>query len=117
MGPNVGGGTSATASRPCDAHGSRSGRHRGVARARRRHPPSIALRGATGHDGIGYSLFFDERLLEGDFVARFGTDTGAVEVVVDRLSAPYVWDSTIDFLDLEDRQGFSICNPNEPLEC
>jgi iron-sulfur cluster assembly accessory protein len=70
-----------------------------------------------GCSGLRYQLFFDERSLEGDIVNQFGTDGGAVEVVVDRMSAPYLTGATIDFADRIDQQGFTIDNPNAQGSC
>jgi iron-sulfur cluster assembly accessory protein len=61
-----------------------------------------------GCSGLRYQLFFDERSLDGDLVSDFG----GVEVVVDRMSAPYLSGATIDFADRIDAQGFTIDNPN-----
>ncbi len=80
----------------------------------------LALRVAVqpgGCSGLRYQLFFDERSLEGDIVNQFGTDAGAVEVVVDRMSAPYLTGATIDFADRIDQQGFTIDNPNAQGSC
>jgi iron-sulfur cluster assembly accessory protein len=67
-----------------------------------------------GCSGLRYQLFFDERpLLDGDNVAEFG----GVEVVVDRMSAPYLSGATIDFVDRIDAQGFTIDNPNAGGSC
>ena len=66
-----------------------------------------------GCSGLRYQLFFDERDLEGDNVADFG----GVEVVVDRMSAPYLMGASIDFVDRIDAQGFTIDNPNAQGSC
>jgi iron-sulfur cluster assembly accessory protein len=66
-----------------------------------------------GCSGLKYQLFFDERDLEGDKV----TDFGGVEVVVDRMSVPYLAGATIDFVDRIDAQGFTIDNPNASGSC
>ena len=66
-----------------------------------------------GCSGLRYQLFFDERSLDGDVV----TDFGGVEVVVDRMSAPYLAGATIDFADRIDAQGFTIDNPNAGNSC
>ena len=42
---------------------------------------------------------------------------GGVEVVVDRMSAPYLTGATIDFVDRIDAQGFTIDNPNAAGSC
>ena len=40
-----------------------------------------------------------------------------VEVIVDKMSAPYLDGSTIDFEDTIEKQGFSIDNPNAAGSC
>jgi iron-sulfur cluster assembly accessory protein len=66
-----------------------------------------------GCSGLRYQLFFDERSLDGDIVADFN----GVEVVVDRMSSPYLAGATIDFADRIDAQGFTIDNPNAQNSC
>ena len=66
-----------------------------------------------GCSGLRYQLFFDERHLEGDIVKGFG----GVEVVTDRMSAPYLMGATIDFVDTIEKQGFTIDNPNATGTC
>ena len=66
-----------------------------------------------GCSGLRYQLFFDERSLDGDIVSDFD----GVEVVVDRMSAPYLAGATIDFADRIDAQGFTIDNPNAQNSC
>jgi len=66
-----------------------------------------------GCSGLRYQLFFDERSLDGDVVSDFD----GVEVVVDRMSAPYLAGATIDFADRIDAQGFTIDNPNAQNSC
>jgi iron-sulfur cluster assembly accessory protein len=70
-----------------------------------------------GCSGLRYQLFFDERSLDGDVISEFPTDAGSVEVVVDRMSAPYLTGATIDFADRIDAQGFTIDNPNAQGSC
>ena len=66
-----------------------------------------------GCSGLRYQLFFDERELEGDVAGQFG----GVEVVTDRMSAPYLTGATIDFVDTIEAQGFTIDNPNATGSC
>src|SRR6201991_3974304 len=66
-----------------------------------------------GCSGLRYQLFFDERSLDGDDIVEFG----GVEVVVDRMSLPYLMGATIDFVDRIDAQGFTIDNPNASGSC
>jgi iron-sulfur cluster assembly accessory protein len=76
----------------------------------------LALRIAVqpgGCSGLRYQLFFDERTLDGDIVADFS----GVNVVTDRMSAPYLMGATIDFVDTIEKQGFTIDNPNATGSC
>ena len=66
-----------------------------------------------GCSGLRYQLFFDERSLDGDIVKEFG----AVKVVTDRMSAPYLAGASIDFVDTIEKQGFTIDNPNAGGSC
>jgi iron-sulfur cluster assembly accessory protein len=66
-----------------------------------------------GCSGLRYQLFFDERDLDGDTV----TDFDGVEVVVDRMSVPYLNGAVIDFVDSIEKQGFTIDNPNATGSC
>jgi len=66
-----------------------------------------------GCSGMRYQLFFDERDLDGDIV----TDFDGVEVVVDRMSSPYLNGAMIDFVDTIEKQGFTIDNPNASGSC
>ena len=66
-----------------------------------------------GCSGLRYQLFFDERSLDGDQVGEFG----GVQVVVDRMSVPYLSGAKIDFVDRIDAQGFTIDNPNAQGSC
>jgi iron-sulfur cluster assembly accessory protein len=58
-------------------------------------------------------LFFDERLMEDDLVREFS----GVELVVDKMSSPYVDGATVDFEDTIQKQGFTIDNPNAEGSC
>ena len=66
-----------------------------------------------GCSGLVYQLYFDERTLDGDLVVDFG----GVEVVIDRMSAPYLDGATINFADTIEKQGFTIDNPNAGGSC
>ena len=63
--------------------------------------------------GFIYQLFFDERLMEDDLVVDFN----GVEVVVDKMSSPYIDGATVDFEDTIQKQGFTIDNPNAQGSC
>jgi iron-sulfur cluster assembly accessory protein len=67
-----------------------------------------------GCSGLIYQLYFDERTLDGDAVREFGD---GVEVVVDKMSVPYLEGASIDFEDTIQKQGFTIDNPNAEGSC
>ena len=66
-----------------------------------------------GCSGLRYQLYFDDRSIDGDIVAEFS----GVEVVTDKMSAPYLMGATIDFVDTIEKQGFTIDNPNASGSC
>ncbi|WP_022884034.1 HesB/IscA family protein [Glaciibacter superstes] len=66
-----------------------------------------------GCSGLIYQLYFDERALDGDAVVDFD----GVEVVVDKMSVPYLDGASIDFEDTIQKQGFTIDNPNAGGSC
>ncbi|CAB4907312.1 unannotated protein [freshwater metagenome] len=66
-----------------------------------------------GCSGLKYQLFFDDRKMDGDVLKDFG----GVQVVTDRMSAPYLGGATIDFVDSIEKQGFTIDNPNATGSC
>ncbi len=66
-----------------------------------------------GCSGLRYQLYFDEREIDGDIAAEFE----GVQVVTDKMSAPYLMGATIDFVDTIEKQGFTIDNPNATGSC
>jgi iron-sulfur cluster assembly accessory protein len=66
-----------------------------------------------GCSGLIYQLFFDERLMEDDLVVEFS----GVELVVDKMSSPYLDGASVDFEDTIQKQGFTIDNPNAEGSC
>jgi iron-sulfur cluster assembly accessory protein len=66
-----------------------------------------------GCSGLRYQLYFDEREIDGDVVSAFGD----VQVVTDKMSAPYLTGATVDFVDTIEKQGFTIDNPNATGSC
>lgn len=66
-----------------------------------------------GCSGLIYQLYFDEILSDGDVVKEFD----GVEVVVDKMSVPYLDGASIDFEDTIQKQGFTIDNPNAAGSC
>jgi iron-sulfur cluster assembly accessory protein len=76
----------------------------------------LALRVAVqpgGCSGLRYQLFFDERALDGDVIQGYD----GFNVVVDRMSVPYLAGAAIDFVDTIEKQGFTIDNPNAGGSC
>jgi iron-sulfur cluster assembly accessory protein len=66
-----------------------------------------------GCSGLRYQLYFDDRAIDGDIT----TDFSGVQVVTDKMSAPYLMGATIDFVDTIEKQGFTIDNPNATGSC
>lgn len=66
-----------------------------------------------GCSGLIYQLYFDERYMDGDAVREFD----GVEVIVDKMSVPYLAGATIDFADTISQQGFTIDNPAAGSSC
>jgi iron-sulfur cluster assembly accessory protein len=66
-----------------------------------------------GCSGLIYQLYFDERMLDGDATVDFD----GVEVIVDKMSVPYLDGANIDFEDTIQKQGFTIDNPNASGSC
>jgi iron-sulfur cluster assembly accessory protein len=66
-----------------------------------------------GCSGLRYQLYFDDRNQESDIARSFG----AVKVVVDKMSDPYLMGASIDFVDTIEKQGFTIDNPNAGGSC
>lgn len=69
-----------------------------------------------GCSGLIYQLYFDERVMDGDAIVEFG-DAAEVELIVDRMSVPYLDGASIDFEDTIQKQGFTIDNPNAAGSC
>lgn len=66
-----------------------------------------------GCSGMIYQLYFDEDQAEGDEITNFD----GVEVIVDRMSVPYLDGASIDYEDTIQKQGFTIDNPNAAGSC
>jgi len=76
----------------------------------------IALRVAVqpgGCSGLRYAMYLDDQLGERDTTAeQFG-----VKIVVDKMSAPYLTQATVDFVDSLEQSGFTIDNPVAQSSC
>ena len=76
----------------------------------------IALRIAVkpgGCSGLRYQLQFDDTKLDGDIVDEYE----GINLVVDKMSQPYLMGASIDFVDTIEAQGFTIDNPNAQNTC
>ncbi|HVL97918.1 MAG TPA: iron-sulfur cluster assembly accessory protein [Egibacteraceae bacterium] len=79
-------------------------------------PDEVALRVAVqpgGCSGMRYALFFDDRELEGDLVL----DIHGVPVRLDKMSAPHLQGTQIDWVDSLQGAGFAINNPQARSTC
>jgi iron-sulfur cluster assembly accessory protein len=76
----------------------------------------IGLRVAVqpgGCSGLRYAMYLDDQLSDKDLTEeQFG-----VRIVVDRMSAPYLSQATIDFVDTLEASGFTIDNPAAQGSC
>jgi iron-sulfur cluster assembly accessory protein len=66
-----------------------------------------------GCSGLIYQLYFDDQQFDGDLIQAFGE----LEVVVDKMSAPYLEGAIVNFMDTIEKQGFDIENPNATGSC
>jgi iron-sulfur cluster assembly protein len=66
-----------------------------------------------GCAGLRYALYFDDRKMEGDLVSA----VGALEIRVDKMSAPYLAGAEVDWVDGLQQSGFTINNPNAKGTC
>lgn len=84
--------------------------------AREEKPDEVALRVAVqpgGCSGMRYALFFDDRELEDDV----SLEVQGVPVRVDKMSAPHLQGTQIDWVDSLQGAGFSINNPQAQSTC
>jgi iron-sulfur cluster assembly protein len=84
--------------------------------SREENADQVSLRVAVqpgGCSGMRYALFFDDRQLDGDDVAS----VNGVPVRVDKMSAPYLRGTRIDWVDSLQGAGFSIENPQAQSTC
>lgn len=66
-----------------------------------------------GCSGLIHEMFFDMRELDGDEIL----DLEDFEVIIDKMSIPYLANSTIDYTDRIEQQGFTLNNPNTESTC
>ncbi|MCL6645860.1 MAG: iron-sulfur cluster assembly accessory protein [Dehalococcoidia bacterium] len=76
----------------------------------------IALRVAVqpgGCAGLRYAMYLDDQVSERDQTQ----EQHGVRIVIDRMSAPYLTQATIDFVDTLEQTGFTIDNPAAHGSC
>jgi iron-sulfur cluster assembly accessory protein len=66
-----------------------------------------------GCSGLVYGLGFTDDQFDGDLIK----DYDGLEVVVDKMSVPYLTGATISFEDTIEKQGFTVDNPNASGSC
>ena len=60
-----------------------------------------------GCSGLRYAMYLDDQIAESDITEeQYG-----VRIAVDRMSAPYLKEATVDFVDSLEASGFTIDNP------
>ena len=66
-----------------------------------------------GCSGLRYQTYFDYEQKEGDVIYPFID----FDLVIDKMSDPYLSGSTLDFVDTIEKQGFTIDNPMAQGSC
>lgn len=66
-----------------------------------------------GCSGLLHQLYFDSRELDDDIIEEYD----GVEIIIDKMSAPYLQGAIIDFADTIEQQGFTMTNPNAESTC
>jgi iron-sulfur cluster assembly accessory protein len=66
-----------------------------------------------GCSGLRYQTFFDYQELEGDQIQKYD----GFDIHIDKMSAPYLDGTTMDFVDTIEKQGFILDNPNATNSC
>lgn len=66
-----------------------------------------------GCSGLRYSMYLDDEAGDGDVTE----EQHGVRVAVDRMSAPYLTQATVDFVDSLEASGFTIDNPSAQGTC
>jgi iron-sulfur cluster assembly accessory protein len=66
-----------------------------------------------GCSGLRYQTYFDYEEKEGDYIISYEH----FDVYIDKMSVPYLLDSTLDFVDTIEKQGFTIDNPSAVGSC
>jgi iron-sulfur cluster assembly accessory protein len=78
--------------------------------------PDVVLRVAVqpgGCSGLRYQMYLDDQVKDDDVIS----EQHGVRVAVDRMSAPYLTEASIDFVDTLEASGFTIDNPAAQGTC
>jgi iron-sulfur cluster assembly accessory protein len=78
--------------------------------------PDVVLRVAVqpgGCSGLRYQMYLDNSVADGDVTS----EQHGVRVVTDKMSAPYLSDAKVDFVDSLEASGFTIDNPAAQGTC
>jgi iron-sulfur cluster assembly accessory protein len=78
--------------------------------------PDVVLRVAVqpgGCSGLRYSMYLDDQIADTDLL----TEQHGVRVAVDKMSAPYLKEAKVDFVDTLEASGFTIDNPEAQSTC
>ena len=79
--------------------------------------PTILVTGASGMLGGAVATALRDRGATVRAFQRRPAGIDGVEVVVDKMSSPYLAGAVIDFSDTIEKQGFTIDNPNAGSSC
>ena len=66
-----------------------------------------------GCSGLRYAMYLDDQVSDKDAIE----EQHGVRLVIDKMSAPYLTQATIDFVDSLERSGFTIDNPAAQGSC
>ena len=66
-----------------------------------------------GCSGLRYAMYLDDKIEETDVT----TEQHGVRVAIDRMSAPYLKEAKVDFVDTLEASGFTIDNPVAQGSC
>jgi iron-sulfur cluster assembly accessory protein len=78
--------------------------------------PDVVLRVAVqpgGCSGLRYAMYLDDNVGDGDVTDEYF----GIRVAVDKMSAPYLKEAKIDFVDSLEATGFTIDNPAAQSSC
>jgi iron-sulfur cluster assembly accessory protein len=66
-----------------------------------------------GCSGLRYAMYLDDQIGDTDLL----TEQHGVRVAVDKMSAPYLREAKVDFVDTLEASGFTIDNPVAQSSC